>query len=220
MTSAHPVGVVVSTRAQQAASSIGAASIAAGFASSVLEQARAQSVLIVTPVPVDPNHRGPDLRLGVGLGSELLLGDDRNVFDDSLGISVRLATDRLFGLSLSFAFDRYVHMVKLGNLVEETVPELLVWDFALGVAYPIYHDAFRFSFGAAAGYTSFGYRDPWERGGLLLDLVFDASVNLSSGLGMGLEIRQRMAVAEGIEGFEVSSPITFAIHILYDLRLK
>ena len=116
---AQPVAAGVPAAAQGAAHGIRSLQVAALASEGVLDTAQALCVSIVTPDPVDPSRQGPDLRLGVGLGSQVMVGGDRDAFDDSLGVSVRVATDRFLGLSIGFAFDRYVHTVGLSNLVPE-----------------------------------------------------------------------------------------------------
>jgi len=162
---------------------------------------------------------GPDLRIGLGLAFQPMSGEDRDTFDDSFGVSARLLTDRFFGLSFSLAFDRHLHEVQLNNLVTEVPPELQIINIVAGISYPVRLKSVRLGFGLAAGYSMFGYAEVSERGGFLADVVFDASVSMPSGLGIGVELRPRFAVVEGIEGLEVSTPVQFALHILYDFHL-
>lgn len=162
---------------------------------------------------------GPDLRVGLGLAFQPMTGTDRDTFDDSFGVSARLSTDRFFGFSFSLAFDRHLHEVHLNNLVTEVPPELQIMNIVAGISYPVQlESSVRLGFGVAAGYTTFGYTEVSERGGFLADLVIDASVSMPSGLGIGAELRPRFAVVEGIEGLEVSTPVQFALHILYDFH--
>jgi hypothetical protein len=160
---------------------------------------------------------GPDLRLSVGVATARLTGRDAEVFEGSFGLAVRVATERWSWLNLAIAFDFQSHQVTLQDLVEEVPPALTILDLAATAGYPIRAGLFKGLIALGVGYSAFGFDDPFERGGLLFDLVTAAGLVLPNGLGVELELRPRMVLVEGLEEIEVSTPIFVGLLLTYDL---
>lgn len=198
------------------------AAAGAGAAVAAAVRDRVDAVLLGIAIPrAEPAGAASRaaLRVAVGAGYHWLVGNDREVWADAAGVSARVGSDAVFGLTIHAALDYASHALSLDNVIDPTLESLSILDLSLNIGYPVYVGPVRIALGAGAGYSAFGHRALGERGGLLLDVFGDLGVRSRAGVGVALEVRGRFIVVDDADGFAVSSPVLAALHLTYELDL-